>query len=716
MHAPLQLPAGKGVEIEKQNNAWWLRTKVVEPVAQKLVEEGVYTGYSVGISHPKIIRDQVARNGRIVGGDLVEVSLVDRPALSSAKLAEVVRKFVVAEAVDGELAEVERLEGEKAANVQHAHVHSHTNPDGTTYEHSHEHRHAPNHGDHSDTHLHSHLTPKGPDAGESTPSDPDGDGDDDTTPAGDTDADVQLPNEPDADAAKCDKCAGTGMVDGAKCAACGGTGTAMAQKADDGACPTCHGDGKILENHRKCPDCGGSGKLSDYHARAEKRDFDPGVGGGVDRDKLDDSDFAGPHRSFPIVTPGDVSDAASLVGHASDPDAVRRNITRIARRKGPQFVAELPEEWKDEAGKAAIPYALKRLHDLSCAAYATEDVLAEYPTVEKGDYAGAVEAGRTALHGWLADALAHDAGTGTQADSIDVVADAYKSLSTVAGYFTSEELPPLRALLHDAFRQANKDVTPPKPVDTITPGQFHRGYIDAGHQREVATASSAHIPTDTHPVDADQFGRGPLTAGQERQSPGNKAASAGAQVADASRAVRANELADFHDRVLGALGPDICFMAAGETSMVPTEATATPQAVSMPATAKAPGEKADEPDLTKAATVAVDVEAIVASALESRLPDLLTKAVEPYVSKIAALEAQVEELSSQPDPSRAPMRGVVAGPVEKRSHADEAQQDAAARAEAARIDFLRRIVRNGSDTTLAQAARKQLDAIGVDAL
>ncbi len=662
MHAPMQLPAGKGVEIEKQDGGWWLRTKVVEPVAQKLVEEGVYTGYSVGIGHPKIIRDQVARNGRIVGGDLVEVSLVDRPALSSAKLAEVVRKFVVAEAVDGELAPVERLEGEKAANVTHAHEHTHpgAGPDGADLTHSHEHRHAPNHGDHSGAHMHGHD---------------------------DADGDVQLPNEPET-----------------------------AEKADDGDCPTCHGDGKILENHRTCPDCGGSGKLSDYRQRAEKRDFDPNVGGGVDRDKLPDSAFAGPGRTFPIVKPGDVSDAAALAGHASDPDAVRRNIIRIARRKGPQFVAELPDSWKDEAGKAAIPYALKRLHDLSCPVYATEDVLAEYPTVEKGDYAGAVEAGRAALHGWLADALAHDAGSGSQADSIDVVADAYKSLSAVAGFFTAEDLPPVRALLHDAFRAANKDVTPPKPVDTITPGQFQRGYIDAGHQREVATASAAHIPTDTHPVEADEFDRGPIGAGQERQSPGNKAASAGEQVADASATLRANELADFHDRVLGALGPDICFMAAGETAMVPNEATATPQAVTLPPTAKAPGEKADEAELTKAATVALDVEAIVASALETRLPDLLTKAVEPYISKIAALEATVEELSRQPDPSRAPMRGVVAGPVEKRSHADEAQQDAAARAEAARIDFLRRIVRNGSDTTLALAARKQLDAIGVEAL
>ena len=67
---------------------------------------------------------------------------------------------------------------------------------------------------------------------------------------------------------------------------------------------------------------------------AEKRDFDRGVGGGVDRDKLPESDFAGPHRSFPIVNQSDVSDALHLVGHADNPDAVAARIRSIADRKG----------------------------------------------------------------------------------------------------------------------------------------------------------------------------------------------------------------------------------------------------------------------------------------------------------------------------------------------------------------------------------------------
>jgi hypothetical protein len=65
-----------------------------------------------------------------------------------------------------------------------------------------------------------------------------------------------------------------------------------------------------------------------------KRNFDRGVGGGVDRDKLPASDFAGPNRTYPIVTQSDVGDAMKLSGKAADPAAVKARIASIARRKG----------------------------------------------------------------------------------------------------------------------------------------------------------------------------------------------------------------------------------------------------------------------------------------------------------------------------------------------------------------------------------------------
>lgn len=62
------------------------------------------------------------------------------------------------------------------------------------------------------------------------------------------------------------------------------------------------------------------------------------VGGGVDRDKIPAKDFAGRHRSFPIVTESDVADALQSIGRAGpdnyDAAELRRRIVAIARRKG----------------------------------------------------------------------------------------------------------------------------------------------------------------------------------------------------------------------------------------------------------------------------------------------------------------------------------------------------------------------------------------------
>lgn len=104
-------------------------------------------------------------------------------------------------------------------------------------------------------------------------------------------------------------------------------------------------------------------KLVAHRKIAEKRDMDPDVGGGVDRDKLPAEDFAGKDRSFPIVTPKDAHDAALSIGEAGDDnyssEQLKSNIIRIARRKGASFVAQLPDSW-DVEGKAnkagPVPY------------------------------------------------------------------------------------------------------------------------------------------------------------------------------------------------------------------------------------------------------------------------------------------------------------------------------------------------------------------------
>lgn len=80
-HQAQRDPAGKGLSVEVGGEGGhWVKSLVVEPVAKELVRKGVLTAYSVGIARPEIVRDPVARGGRIKGGQIVELSLVDRPA------------------------------------------------------------------------------------------------------------------------------------------------------------------------------------------------------------------------------------------------------------------------------------------------------------------------------------------------------------------------------------------------------------------------------------------------------------------------------------------------------------------------------------------------------------------------------------------------------------------------------------------------------------
>lgn len=222
-----QRPVGKGlsVEIDRDGDGkHWVKSVIVDPTAQRLVEKGVLRAYSVGISHPVIKRDPTgrARGGIICGGELSELSIVDRPANPSSYL-ELAKAAGANAAITGIL-----HEGPEEETVQKA-------------------------------------------AGTFSPSD-------------------------------------------------------LA---------------KLLEHRRV----------------AEKRDMDPDVGGGVDRDKIPSEDFVDPKgRRFPVVTAADVSDAVSSYGRAKPQipmEKFQRRLTSIARRKG--FESALPDSWSnDSAEKGAM--------------------------------------------------------------------------------------------------------------------------------------------------------------------------------------------------------------------------------------------------------------------------------------------------------------------------------------------------------------------------
>lgn len=80
------IAAGVATEHTVKGDEHHIAVRVVDPGSVKKVETGVLKGFSIGIANPRITSDKAAAGGRIVDGEIVEVSLVDRPANPACRL------------------------------------------------------------------------------------------------------------------------------------------------------------------------------------------------------------------------------------------------------------------------------------------------------------------------------------------------------------------------------------------------------------------------------------------------------------------------------------------------------------------------------------------------------------------------------------------------------------------------------------------------------
>jgi prefoldin subunit 5 len=98
------IAAGVAKEYESKSDGHYISALVVDPVSVKKVQNRVLRGFSIGIKSPRVVVDKKAANGRIIDGQIVEVSLVDRPANPNCQL-------VLAKSINGEksLTKVEEL-------------------------------------------------------------------------------------------------------------------------------------------------------------------------------------------------------------------------------------------------------------------------------------------------------------------------------------------------------------------------------------------------------------------------------------------------------------------------------------------------------------------------------------------------------------------------------------------------------------------------------
>lgn len=83
----LMIAAGVGKELEEKADGWYLKALIVDKGTIEKIEEGVLTGFSVGVKNGKVVKSATAPKGLIVGGKIIEVSTVDRSSNPTTKMA-----------------------------------------------------------------------------------------------------------------------------------------------------------------------------------------------------------------------------------------------------------------------------------------------------------------------------------------------------------------------------------------------------------------------------------------------------------------------------------------------------------------------------------------------------------------------------------------------------------------------------------------------------
>jgi hypothetical protein len=94
--------AGVATEYKSEGTEHFITAHVVDAGSVAKVKAGVLKGFSIGIRRPRVVKDNKAIGGRIVDGQIVEVSLVDRPANPACTLT-------MAKTIGTELTQVEEL-------------------------------------------------------------------------------------------------------------------------------------------------------------------------------------------------------------------------------------------------------------------------------------------------------------------------------------------------------------------------------------------------------------------------------------------------------------------------------------------------------------------------------------------------------------------------------------------------------------------------------
>jgi hypothetical protein len=755
MHNAQRDPAGSGLKVEINRDgdgAHWVKSIVDEPSAVRLVKKGHLRAYSVGIARPVIERDMTgkARGGIIRGGELAELSLVDRPANRSCTL-ELVKagksgnaEFTGTLTGDADiLAKGAEPEVTKAAKDDLIKASVSFKP--------------------SDLEkllkLRGDLE-KGDDSDQDEP-DNDQDDDDDASP-GDTadDSDSDMGGQDDAgkaaqpDAEKKDysaderrEAAGAGhaLPDGsypikngtdlhnAAVLARSGHGDAAAAKkliarrakelgvanpldddaakaagpetakADGEKCGTCHGSGKIMDGNRDCPDCGPGDKPDAEKAAKPGKMPCPNCG------KMGRQKFCG-KCGAPMMAEkaGKPTPAAGVTGVHAD---------AVPEHREPD--GEAVESFEYDAGMPTVPDDSVRarmrhknagadpadavLHDLLCPAFSPEATEKCHP--------GMTLAEAASPEAWGSKAM--DVAASAPLDQAGKALQLWQHAARLAG-LAPETAASMREGAHKAFQDANPGPSSfPTPAQ-LTPGAFHRPYISDGHGATPSPSgtTSAHIPSGG--ISAAQFSDGYVDAGHASESPDNDGAGPPVTPPQAtgtpsrvfyrnSDKESAEAMAALHDDISRRF-PDLCPMGAPNRDAHPPAAPGpVPTPVGTPPAMAA--RKGGEPEVTKAFSPDL-IKSAVADAVAPLLARLDGQAGELKAAR-KALKAQgrtLEAMADLPDPRTAAYRGAALTKSAPLPAGAETVAEARERSQAATLRMLYDTARSDPDPAQREAA------------
>lgn len=293
MHQPIA--AGVGLELNAEGDDWFLKSQVIDDNTARKIEAGALKGYSVGIKGAKVIKDAAARGGRIVGGTIVEISYVDRPAnpTCSASIAKAVGGDW--NAVETQIVDLDKVDDPNAPENQNVNLDSDWNA-GDMYQLN---------DNNEDLYPGTHL---------------------------------------------CSVCDGLGKFPdtGAQCPHCEGSGRVNNSETEDGLAQNEVMDRKKPKdsNAQMTQDdidrhIEGKSIASDTEMKSDYSD--------AERADMADAGQAMPGGGFPIKTVADLKNAIQAFGRAKDPAAAKTHIKTRAAALGREDL--IPENWKAVEGE-----------------------------------------------------------------------------------------------------------------------------------------------------------------------------------------------------------------------------------------------------------------------------------------------------------------------------------------------------------------------------